>query len=56
MKTKEEIKEDYLKEVLSVLVERSYCLGRLDARHDLKCDPTQLNHDIDQIIEAVYGE
>ena len=54
--TSQEIKKDALKSCLTLLVERAYLLGRLDARHDLECNPKQLEENIKQIIEAITKE
>ena len=55
MKTSEEIKENHLTECLTVLVERAYLLGRLDGKYNLECDTRQLDDNINDIVEAIYG-
>ena len=55
MKTSEEIKENHLTECLTVLVERAYLLGRLDGKYELECDTRQLDDNINDIVEAIYG-
>jgi hypothetical protein len=54
MQTKKEIKENYLNECFTLIVERAYLLGRLDGKYDLECDTNQLDDNIKDIIETLY--